>query len=302
MIDYLALAVGLSLVALVAIACLRSAPARWRLRVALVALIATTLPWTLLRTMPIPFTEGSTVGDVLSSIAPFGVPDVTSVASIAAAAEWEFPLATLLWAASGFGLAAFMGLALRQRWLHRGWHEIAEDGDYLFEEMPEPVGWDCRIRILPGSANTGTSGFLRPTLWIGEQHVEDERCSVVLLHLLMHMQRRHAFIAAALTFIRCVLWWQPFVWLWTWITRRGMEYDCDEACADLLGHDNYRKALASFLSDAGDEPGLPLIGRPSFNLRRVRTLEKAKVLAVWHRVASVVAICMVPLLVLVSLA
>ena len=121
--------------------------------------------------------------------------------------------------------------------------------------IPEPVRRDCRIRILPGSAEAVANGLLHPTIWIGEHHVNDERSTGVLLHELMHLHRRHPFFAVALTFVRCLLWWQPFVWLWVWLARRELEYDCDEACAELLGHDPYRRILASLIRDATPTTG-----------------------------------------------
>lgn len=300
MIDYLVLSAELSLVALVAIACLRSAPARWRLGVALVALFVAVLPWAVLPAVPIPVTSGSTtVLDALPLIAPFGTPEAAVPSTFASpSAGWELPLASVLTAASTLGLAAFAWLALRQRASVRRWRKVALDGDHLLEKMPEAVPRDCRIRILPGSGQAAASGLLHPTVWIGEHHVDDERCTSVLLHEMMHLQRRHPLVVVALTFLRCLLWWQPFVWLWVWLARRELEHDCDEACAELLGRDPYRRTLASLIHDAGPQPGLALMGRRSFNLDRVRSLEKAKRLRLRHRVATVFALCLVPLLAL----
>lgn len=149
-----------------------------------------------------------------------------------------------------------------------------------------------------GSDQAAASGLLHPTVWIGEHHVDDERCTSVLLHEMMHLQRRHPLVAVALTFLRCLLWWQPFVWLWVWLARRELEHDCDEACAELLGRDPYRRTLASLIHDARSQPGLALMGWRSFNLGRVRSLEKAKRLRLHHRVATVFALCLVPLLAL----
>ena len=300
MIDYLILSAGLSLVALVATACLRSAPARWRLGVALVALFVVVLPWAVLPAVPIPVSSGATTFlDALPLVPPSGTPEVAFPStSGSASVESELPLVTALTAASALGFGAFAWLALRQRSCVRRWRKVARDGDYLLERMPEAVRRDCRVRILPGSDQAAASGLLHPTVWIGEHHVNDERCTSVLLHEVMHLQRRHPWVAVALTFTRCLLWWQPFVWLWVWLARRELEYDCDEACADQLGHDRYRKTLASLIRDARAQPGLALMGRRSFNLGRVRSLEIAKALRLRHRLATVVAFCLIALLAL----
>ena len=123
MIDYLILSAELSLVALVAIACLRSAPARWRLRVALVALLVTTLPWALLPAIPIPVAyDSTTVFDALPLMTPLGSPELGARLAFASpSVGWEFPLALVLSTASGLGMAAFGWLAVRQRSKLRRW-------------------------------------------------------------------------------------------------------------------------------------------------------------------------------------
>ena len=147
MIDYLIVSAELSLVALVAIACLRSAPARWRLGVALVALFVVVLPWAVLPAVPIPVTNGATtVLHALPLIAPFGTPEAAIPSTFASpSAGWELPLASVLTVASTLGLAVFAWLALRQRASVRHWHKVALDGDHLLEKMPEAVRRDCRM-------------------------------------------------------------------------------------------------------------------------------------------------------------
>ena len=157
---------------------------------------------------------------------------------------------------------------------------------------------NCRVCILHAGFQATATGLLRPTLWIGQQHLDDERRASILLHEAMHLHRHHTQIAVALTFLRCLFWWQPFVWLWVWLARRELELDCDEACAEVLGRDRYRTTLASLIHDAVPQPGLALIGHSSFNFRRVKQLEKRRVLSLRHRVATAVALCLAPLLVL----
>ena len=304
MVDYLAHGAGLSLLAILAVACLRSAPAHWRLRATLVALFLTTAPWTLLPAIPITVADGPTpVLDILPLNVPLATPELTALpasafASAIASEGWQFPLVPLLLAASALGLVAFVLLALRQRSTLRRWRGLSRDGDHLLGEVPELLRRNCRVRVLPQSSQAAATGLLRPTVWIGEGHLGDERRTSILLHELMHLRRRHPQVALALTFIRCLFWWQPFVWLWVWLARRELEHDCDEACAELLGRDSYRTTLASLIHDAMPQPGLALMGRGSFNLRRVKQLEKPRLLSLRHRVVTTMALCLTPLLIL----
>ena len=299
MIDYLVQCAGLSLVALLAVGCLRSAPAYWRLRAMLVALFVTTLPWTLLPTIPITVASGSSpVLDILALDVPLVTPDVGALPVSAMPPEtWRFPLVLVLSVACGLGLGAFALLALRQQSTLRRWRAMARDGDHLLGELPEPLR-NCRIRILPRGSQAVATGLLRPTVWIGERRLDDERRASILLHESMHLHRGHPQIAVALTFLRCLFWWQPFVWLWVWLARRELEHDCDEACAEVLGRDRYRTTLASLIHDTVPQPGLALMGRGSFNLRRVKRLAKSRLPSLRHRIAVTVALCLTPLLVL----
>ena len=127
MTDYLVHCATLTLLALLAIACLRSAPARWRLRATFLAVFATTLPWSLLPAIPITVASGPTpVLDIL----PLSVPTVTSdvgalTASTMPTETGQFPLLVVLSVASSLGLAAFALLALRQRSTLQRWRAIA---------------------------------------------------------------------------------------------------------------------------------------------------------------------------------
>lgn len=133
-------------------------------------------------------------------------------------------------------------------------------------------------------------------VWIGERHLDDPRLESVLLRKLMHVHRHHPLLATVLSLVRCLFWWRPAAWLWVWLARRELEHDCDEACAELLGYADYRSTLASLIHDAVPQPsGLALVGRRSFNLRRVRNLEVAKSSGVRHRIALALALFAVPL-------
>ncbi|MCY3623360.1 MAG: M56 family metallopeptidase [Gammaproteobacteria bacterium] len=301
MIDYLILSAELTLVALVVLACLRSAPAIWRLRTALVALLLTTLPWLLLPAIPIPVTHGSTaVLDALPMVIPLGTVDfVTAVVADAPPRALEIPLSVVLTAATALGLAAFAWLAFRQWSILRRWNDIARDGSHLMNRVPEKSRAKCRIRIVPDSDIATATGILRPTVWIGERYLDKDHGRGPLIHELVHVRRRHPQIASALTLIRCLCWWQPCVWLWVWLARRELEHDCDEVCAELLGRGDYRITLATLIREATDRsPGLALVGRRSFNLRRLRYLERLRTARVRHRLAAAVAIVLVPMLVL----
>lgn len=58
------------------------------------------------------------------------------------------------------------------------------------------------------------------------------------------------------------------------------------------------RTLATLVHDASPQLGLALVGRGSFNLRRVRALERAKIVRFRHKVGAAIAVCLAAFLVL----
>ena len=298
MIEYFIVSAELSLVGFIAVACLRSAPAHWRLWTAATGLVLALVPWSVLPAITVG--GGFVAAPVLEALPLVPPPPGTGSSestAVQAATTWEVPWFTVLAGALALGLLAFTLLVVRQRSSLRRWRQVARDGTYLVGDLPHKVRTKCDVRILPGSACAAATGVLNPTVWIGERYLDDPRLRSVLAHELLHVRRHHTILVMALSLSRCLFWWQPFAWLWVSLVRRELEHDCDEACAELLGYADYRATLASLIRDAVPQPsGLALVGRRSFNLRRIRSLGAAKVGRVRHRIALAIALCTVPLI------
>ncbi|MYJ73978.1 MAG: M56 family metallopeptidase [Gammaproteobacteria bacterium] len=298
MIEYFILSAELSLLGTVAFACLRSAPACWRLCTAATVLVLSLFPWSLLPAITV--SGGFVAAPVLEALPLLAPPTGTGFAelpTVQAETTREVPWIAILALALSLGLAAFTLLVLRQRASLRRWREVARSGDHLRGDLPRQIQTKCDIRILPGSTCAAATGVLKPTVWIGERRLDDPRLPTVLAHELLHVGRHHALLAIMLTLLRCLFWWQPFAWLWVWLARRELEHDCDEACAELLGYADYRATLASLIHDAVPQaPGLALVGLRSANLRRVRNLETVKTPGIRHRIALALALGTVPLI------
>ena len=298
MIEYFIVSAELSMVGLVAVACLRSAPAHWRLCTAATVFVLALVPWSVLPAITVG--GGFVAAPILEALplvpSPSGVGS-SELPAVLAATTWKVPWFTVLVVALALGLSAFMLLIVRQRSSLRRWRRVARDGAYLLGDLPHRVQAKCDVRILPGSACAAVTGVLNPTVWIGESQLDDPRLRYMLAHELLHVRRHHTSLVMVLSLLRCLFWWQPFAWLWVWLVRRELEHDCDEACGELLGYADYRATLASLIRDAVPQPsGLALVGRRSFNLRRVRNLEAAKAAKVRHRIALAIAFCTVPLI------
>lgn len=183
MIDYFILSAELSLVGIVAFACLRTAPARWRLWTSATVLVLAVFPWSALP--PIPVSAGSPATPALDAL-----PLVPTSASteflwmpvIEASTSWEVTLFTILSVSFTVGLAAFTLLEVRQQASLRKWRQFARDGSHLLDGLPKQMRTKCEVRILPGSSCAAATGVLNPTVWIGERHLDDPRLESVLLH------------------------------------------------------------------------------------------------------------------------
>ena len=298
MIDYLLLSAELSLVTLLVMVCLRSAPARWRLCTALVALPVAVLPWSLLPPVEIAGAETAPLFlEALPVLTPNDAVEMAA-ATLGASSPLEIPWPVVLAAGTVPGLVAFFVLAARQRAMIRRWAVVARDGRHLLAELPEHGDPNCGVRVVPNSDLAAATGFLRPTVWLGDHHLANGCLRAVLLHELVHVRRQHTRITTLVALIRCLLWWHPFTWVWSSIVRREVEYDCDEACARLVGRGTYRNALASLIRTARPQSvAVGLTGRTSFNIQRLLMLERIPSLRASHRAVAAAGACAVVALV-----
>ncbi|MCY3621938.1 MAG: M56 family metallopeptidase [Gammaproteobacteria bacterium] len=290
--DYLLMSAELSLVSLLAIACFRSAPARWRLGVALAALPVAVLPWSMLPAIEIVRPEVTPL--VLEAVPVLGSADTVEVAALSGptSAGVRFPWLAVLAAATVIGLVGFVVLSARHREAVKRWAVRAHDGSYLLARLPEDWRAACRIRVVPESDIAVATGFLRPTVWLGARHLANRDLPTVLVHELVHVRRQHTRLTTAVTLMRCLLWWHPFAWVWSWIVRREVEHDCDEACVRLFGKEPYRNTLASLTRSATRQPAaVGLTGHTSFNVRRLQVLERIHPIRARHGIAGAAWAC-----------
>ncbi|MYD98690.1 MAG: M56 family metallopeptidase [Gammaproteobacteria bacterium] len=307
MLDYLIVGAQMSLVGVAVMACLRTAPAPWRYRVALAAFAMSVAPWSILPSVTVSASANATLADALPIIPPI------PTATVAAAGPASLPGGDVfLWAVAvslATGVVAYAAMAWRQCIRLRWWRRASRSGDHLLARAAtgdriESAASRCEVRILPDSdvavATPSRAAFGIPgrasTLWIGERLVEDPRLDSVLTHELVHVRRRDPQAEMLLTMCRCLLWWHPLAWFWSWVGRREMELACDEECASLLGRGAYRETLVTLIRDLPGETGVAMISHGSFNLRRARNLMRPKTAKARHWLAAAAAAVLTPAL------
>ena len=305
MLDFLVVGGQMSLAGLGVLACLRTAPARWRYRLALVAFTMSVVPWPVLPVLTISASTNAVLTEALPVMVPIPSADVTACEPTSAPGGSVFLWAMLVSLVTG--VAAYSAMARRQSTRLRWWRSVSRSGNHLLaraakEGRIKSASSRCEIRILPDStvavATPSRTVFGVPvrasTVWLGDRLVEDPRLGSVLTHELVHVRRRDPQAEMLLTMCRCVLWWHPLAWLWSAVGRREMELSCDEECASLLGRDAYRDTLATLIRDLSSAPGVAMISGGSFNLRRARNLLKPKTAKTGHWLAVMAAAFIMP--------
>ena len=174
-------------------------------------------------------------------------PDMPLAPGAAAEPEPSFDWAgalRALWIGGGAALAALlvyknaaMYLALRA-----GRRRLELDAAlpvYLVEGLPSP----CLF------------GVFRPAIYLTPAALETpERTRMALLHEETHYRHGDHLWALLRCALLCVYWFDPFVWLAAFLSRRDCELACDESCVKRLGEAGraeYGGALIDLLSREG---------------------------------------------------
>jgi TonB family protein len=250
--------------AAVAVAVLRKAPARARYTVWLIAslkfaipsmVLAAILAWwgiDLTRLLPKAASSPGSAGDEITvfeiAVTTLDAPEHSSHSELTCTLS-------LVWAA---GFALVLGLWLRSKWelsrmLRPG--TVTESGPEA-EAVDRVRRWLGMTRapkliLSPRIVEPGVLGVFRPKLLFPKkisEHLETAELEAVIMHELVHVQRRDN-LAATLHMVLCaVFWFHPLVWL---IDRRMLadrERACDQEVCRLGGESSaYTRGLLKVL-------------------------------------------------------
>ena len=121
---------------------------------------------------------------------------------------------------------------------------------------PELATVAAEIRVVANSDVAAASGWLRPTIWIGDRFT-GEQLRLVVVHEMWHVRGRDPVWIAAIAAVRRVLWWNPLV---AHLARQALlmiESTCDHRSATQFEKSRYAAELASLvLANAAPAPGL----------------------------------------------
>jgi hypothetical protein len=175
------------------------------------------------------------------------------------------------------GAALFAGDWLALRRCVRRWRAASVCGEALRSELPPELrDVQAEIRVVGGSRVAAASGWLKPTVWIGDGHTGASR-QLILAHEMWHARQRDPLWLALIAVARRAYWWNPIV---AHLARQALlmlESACDHRCAASFGKRRYVGALVA-LALHGAPPSAQLLAtvrRENFDVARLRLLDRA---------------------------
>ena len=289
MTSYWIIGVGLSALALLGLGVLRAAPPRTKLYLCLVAMAIWCVPW---HVLPAVWASTDSVVqyvrfDALQTLVSPIVAVDSSVRNLPL--SWEIAVGI----AAIFGLCLFAVRIVRQLKRQRDWlrssEEIALDPEIWRElDIDTP---DTRVRVVDGLDNALVSGYLRPTIWLGDAQHRSPRLASILRHELTHIRQRDNFVLFYVALLSDLFWWNPIVHLLARQSRRYVELSCDRECQRESGR--YRDDLSSELLSQhyrhlNTSLVNPISRQRGFNTTRIRELAKEAVMKLHYKVTLVI--------------
>jgi len=183
-------------------------------------------------------------------------------------------LGSALAAASLIGLVLFVGDCVALRHCVRRWRATSRPADGLRSLLPPELAQvPAEIRIVENSNVAAASGYLAPTIWIGDRYV-GERRRLTVIHEMWHVRSRDPLWLASIAAVRRAYWWNPLV---AYLARQAMlmiESTCDHRSAEHFDKSRYITELAALLlADATPAPRLmATVHAASLNVQRLRLL------------------------------
>jgi hypothetical protein len=276
LLDMLVPALALSALAGICLASLPNAPPRIRFCIALVGLAAWVVPWPWVR-VPLDFPNVAVMGgDIESALARIAFL-TGQIASDGQHAAQRFEYWGYVGALFLPGLLWFIADCLALHRSARSWRQKSRCGKALRALLPDDLrGVRAEIRIVGGARVAAASGWIRPTIWVGDRFTHAE-LELALVHECCHIARRDPIWLTSIMAIRRAYWWNPIV---AHLARQAilmMESICDHRGARCLGRRQYIEHLAAMMLDAegARSPRLAAAAlRPSLNILRLELLKR----------------------------
>ncbi len=175
-------------------------------------------------------------------------PDQSPVIADAEIKTTSFTLLQVVFLVWIFGVMCMLGRALitHIRFLHflRRWSYSVCDAEMLdiYHNLCQTVQivHVPRLRICAGIKAPMLAGFFRPVLLLSEQKLESETLRYVMMHEIVHFKRKDIWLKTLALVANCLHWFNPMMWLLTYLVERDTELACDEMVLTYLSAQEYK--------------------------------------------------------------
>lgn len=175
-------------------------------------------------------------------------PDQSPVIADAETKTTSFTLFQAVFLVWIFGVMCMLGKALfaHLRFLRflRRWSYSVCDAEMLdiYHNLCQTVRivHGPRPRICAGIKAPMLAGFFRPVLLLPEQKLESETLRYVMLHEIVHFKRKDIWLKTLALVANCLHWFNPMMWLLTYLVERDTELACDEMVLTYLSAQEYK--------------------------------------------------------------
>ena len=158
-----------------------------------------------------------------------------------------------------------------------------------------PLRRSVRIRQSGKISAPLTYGILHPVIMMPKSTDWDnmEQMECVLLHEYMHICRYDTILKLIATFILCVHWFNPMVWLLYLLLNRDIELACDECVVRRLGEGAKAGYARTLILLEEQKSGLVLIGShfsKNATEERIKAIMRSKKVTIWTLTISAVVL------------
>lgn len=264
------------------------APARYKLYLCLIGLVSWCLPWW--RIPALSSDHIAVVKNVTGPVLEYVAADVTRLSSPESlSVSLVMVVFTLCFLGLGYFVIETILTAKKMAVLKLRSERRSDLWSLLNAHGPMP-----ELRVVAGINNAFTTGVFRPVVWLDEKLVSRHPVEAVLLHELTHVRRNDNALLFIIHAVCRGLWWNPIVWLLTWLCRCYIELSCDEDCAGAMPSYQTRLAQLVLFREAKVAPVLStaFFQWSNFNIHRVKRLEGVHKMKkpYWFSVAALVVV------------
>ncbi len=144
-------------------------------------------------------------------------------------------------------------------------------------------------------------GFIKPKIYLSKDYKNSDELNSILTHELNHITKHDHLWLLSINFIQRLLWWNPLVLYFSKKARNLMELSCDQACSEALGKDKYQYDLAQTIinnSQKNQNLALSFFGTKNFNIFRIKQLNQEHKMQQKHKFI-IFSTAIIPLLLMV---